>query len=54
MRPSCTCTRGMIPLDPFSGNCLTDRIELVPTVTERNAEVWHGAVVLLARRMNRR
>ncbi len=38
MRPSCTCTRGLRPLDPFSGNCLTDRIELVPTVTERRKE----------------
>ena len=54
MRPPNPRTRGLRPLDPFSGYCLTEGIELVPTVAERNAEVWLDAVMLLARRMNRR
>ena len=54
VRPSCTCTRGLRPLDPFSGWYLADQIKSVPADTEKNTEVWLGSVVLLARRMNRR
>ena len=53
MRPPNPRTRGLRPLDPFSGYCLTEGIELVPTVAERNAEDELGAVVLLARRRSR-
>ena len=53
MRPPYPRTRGLRPLDPFSGYSLTDRIKLVPTVSERNAEDELGAVVLLARRRSR-
>ena len=54
MRPPYPRTRGLRPLDPLSGYCLTEGIKLVSTVAERNAEDELGAVVLLARRMNRR
>ena len=53
MRPPNPRTRGLRPLDPFSGYCLTEGIELVSTVAERNAEDELGAVVLLARRRSR-
>ena len=39
MRPPNPRTRGLRPLDPFSGYCLNERIKLVPTVAERNTEV---------------
>ena len=53
MRPPYPRTRGLRPLDPFSGYCLTEGIKLVSTVAERNAEDELGAVVLLARRRSR-
>ena len=39
VRPPNPRTRGLRPLDPFSGYCLNERIKLVPTVAERNTEV---------------
>ena len=53
VRPSCTCTRGLRPLNTFSGWSLADQIKSVPADTGKNAEVWLGAVVLLARRRSR-
>ena len=53
VRPSCTCTRRFHLLDLNSGNCLNDKVSLVPADTEKNAEVWLGADVLLARRRSR-
>ena len=53
VRPSCTCTKGLRPLDSNSGNCLNDKANLVPVEVGRNAEDWLGAVVLLARRRSR-
>ena len=53
MQPSCTCTRRFHLLDLNSGNCLIGKESLVPADSGRNAEVWLGAVVLLARRRSR-
>jgi len=47
------CPGASALLDLNSGNCLNDKVSLVPAEAGRNAEVWLGAVVLLARRQSR-
>ena len=51
MRPSCTCTRRFHLLDLNSGYCLICNFCLLPADVWRNAKVWLGTVVLLARRL---
>ena len=53
MRPSCTRTRRFHLLDLNSGYYLNQKISLVPAEAWKNAEVWLGAVVLLAQRRSR-
>ena len=46
MRPSCSCTKGLRPLDSNSGNSLTGGKVLVPAAAGRNAEVRLDDVAL--------
>ena len=50
MRPSYTCTRRFYLLDLNSGFSLNWKNSLLPADMGKNAEVWFGSVVLLARR----
>ena len=53
MQPSCTCTKGLRPLDSNSGYCLSWKTSMVSADAGRDAKVWLRAVVLLARRQSR-